>query len=206
MLIEPSEVNKINGPRPQKGDKVSVHYSGRFDHDGEEFDSSHKRARPFTFEINANRVIKCWDEGLSQLSKGMKARLLCPPEYAYGSSGAGRIIPPDASLLFDVELVDINPVSEAAQNKQNKDDVSRSQRRNSKRKSWRDLPPEGDERTHICLEPIYYYGAVATLVCSTMYLVYACMMPDQTMTLTERKKSKIEAKKKSKKISENKIE
>ena len=85
-----------------------VHYVGRFE-DGDDFDSSFKRNRPFTFEIQKNKVIRCWDDGFLHLAKGMRARLLCPPDYAYGSSGAGRVIPPDSDLVFDVELLDINP-------------------------------------------------------------------------------------------------
>ena len=84
VLIEPSERAKLSESKPVKGDKVQVHYEGKFDHDGDEFDSSIKRNKPFTFEMQSNRVIKCWDEAFAHLSKGVKARLLCPPEYAYG--------------------------------------------------------------------------------------------------------------------------
>ena len=97
--------------KPVAGDKVSVHYDGRFT-DGNQFDSSYKRSRPFTFEIGNGNVIRCWEEAFMHLSKGMKAQVYCPSDYAYGSSGAGRIIPPDSDLIFDVELVDINPTGE----------------------------------------------------------------------------------------------
>ena len=158
-----------------------VHYSGRFDHDSEEFDSSFKRNKPFTFELQANRVIRCWDEAFQHLSKGVKARLICPPEYAYGSQGAGRVIPPNTPLLFDVQLVDINPPIQEASHI---DETSRSKK--SKRSSWRDLPLVGDERTHVCLPDYLVYGAFVTLMFSLAYLLYACAMPVQTMTKEQR--------------------
>ena len=111
ILATAAEAEKANaavgGVRPKVGDKISVHYRGTFD-SGDEFDSSYKRGRPFTFEVGASRVIKCWDEAFLQLAKGMKAQLKCPSEYAYGKGGAGRIIPPDTPLNFEVELVSIN--------------------------------------------------------------------------------------------------
>ena len=73
------------------------------------FDSSRERNRPFTFEIGVNQVIKCWEEGFKHLSKHQRAQFTCPPSYAYGSQGAGSIIPPETTLLFHVELLDINP-------------------------------------------------------------------------------------------------
>lgn len=72
--------------------------------DGKEFDSSVKR-QPFKFKLGAGQVIKCWDEGFAQLQVGSKATLTCPPEMAYGSRGAGGVIPPNAVLKFDVELL-----------------------------------------------------------------------------------------------------
>ena len=101
-----------DGQKPQAGDKVAVHYTGTFE-DGEEFDSSYKRDRPFVFEIGKGRVIKCWDQAFMHLSKGMKAKSQCPHEFAYGQAGAGRIIPPNSDLTFEVELVDINPVEKS---------------------------------------------------------------------------------------------
>ena len=90
-----------------------MHYRGSFEN-GDEFDSSYKREKPFIFEVGQNRVIKCWDQAFPHLTKGQKARLHCPSDYAYGSGGAGRIIPPNADLFFDIELVDINPPEEIA--------------------------------------------------------------------------------------------
>ena len=109
VLINPSEREKIGNAKPQKGDQVTVHYTGRFEY-GSEFDSSYSRDEPFTFPLQSGWVIKCWDDGFLHLSKGMKARLLCPPDFAYGSEGAGGVIPPNASILFDVELIDIAQV------------------------------------------------------------------------------------------------
>ena len=103
-----SSATDPNAKQPIVGDRVAVHYNGTFGHNGEEFDSSYKRGRPFVFEIGKGRVIKCWDEAFMLLSKGMKARLHCPADYAYGSGGAGRVIPPNSDLIFDVELVEIN--------------------------------------------------------------------------------------------------
>ena len=91
-----------------QGDRVVVHYSGLLEN-GFEFDSSYERNDPFTFQLSQGWVIKCWDEGLLHLSLGMKARLLCPPDFAYGSKGAGDVIPPNSNILFDVELIEINP-------------------------------------------------------------------------------------------------
>ena len=180
VMIEPAERVKLTqGDRPKPGDKVAVHYRGTFD-DGNEFDSSYRREKPFTFELGRNRVIKCWDSAFLHLSKGMKARLHCPAEYAYGSGGAGRIIPPDSDLIFEVELVDINPVEESATRKAD-DDVSKSRSRRRK-PSWRDLPPEGDESSHQCFEPNILKGAFAVFMLTFGYFLYALCSPDQAMT------------------------
>ena len=98
--------------KPKSGDKVAVHYAGKFT-DGNQFDSSYQRNRPFTFEIGKGNVIRCWEEAFMHLSKGMKAQVYCPADYAYGSGGAGRIIPPNSDLIFDVELIDINPTEQS---------------------------------------------------------------------------------------------
>jgi peptidylprolyl isomerase len=102
---------KINeegdGRKPEPGEIVSVHYTG-FLEDGTEFDSSVGRD-PFSFPLGQGMVIPGWDEGIALLNVGDKATLIIPPELAYGSQGAGGgIIPPDATLTFDVELVDIS--------------------------------------------------------------------------------------------------
>lgn len=83
---------------------VQVHYRGTLT-DGTEFDSSYKRGQPATFPLN--RVIPCWTEGVSKMKEGGKARLTCPPEIAYGSRGAGSAVPPNATLLFEVELLKV---------------------------------------------------------------------------------------------------
>ena len=97
-----------SGEMPQKGDKVVVHYTGKLE-DGKKFDSSLDRGQPFSFELGAGRVIKGWDEGIALLNKGAKATLIIPSDLGYGASGAGADIPPNATLIFDVELVDFIP-------------------------------------------------------------------------------------------------
>ncbi len=94
-----------DGEVTQTGNVVVVHYSG-FLSDGTKFDSSHDRARPFNFTLGENRVIKGWEEGLLNMKKGAKRTLIIPPELGYGSRGAGGVIPPDATLVFEVELID----------------------------------------------------------------------------------------------------
>ena len=86
-------------------DSVKVHYHGTF-LNGDKFDSSYDRNQPMRFTVGKKSVIKCWDEGFLYLAKGMKAKLNCPPDYAYGHAGAGGVIPPDATIIFDVELLD----------------------------------------------------------------------------------------------------
>ena len=99
------KLNEGTGPTVPKGSIVRVHYTGRLA-DGKVFDSSVGRGEPIEFELGAGQVIKGWDEGISQLQKGQKAVLICPPEFAYGDDGSGRVIPPNATLHFDVEVVD----------------------------------------------------------------------------------------------------
>ncbi|XP_063815206.1 peptidyl-prolyl cis-trans isomerase FKBP1A isoform X2 [Pseudophryne corroboree] len=89
---------------PKKGQKVVVHYVGYLEN-GKKFDSSRDRNKPFSFYIGRNEVIRGWDEGVAQMSVGQKARLTCTPDYAYGSTGHPGIIPPNATLIFDVELL-----------------------------------------------------------------------------------------------------
>lgn len=93
-----------NGSSPTASDKVTVHYKGTFP-DGREFDSSYKRGQPIDFPLN--RVIACWTEGVQRMKVGGKAKLTCPPEIAYGARGAGSAVPPNATLLFEVELLGI---------------------------------------------------------------------------------------------------
>ena len=93
-----------SGPRPSAKSTVRVHYKGTLV-DGTEFDSSYSRGQPAEFPLD--RVIPCWTDGMTQLQVGSKARLICPPEIAYGSRGAAPVIPPGATLIFDVELLAI---------------------------------------------------------------------------------------------------
>ncbi len=89
---------------PSKGMTVSVHYKGTLP-DGKEFDSSYKRGQPLEFKLGMGQVIKGWDEGVAQLSRGEKATLVCSPDYAYGANGIPGVIPANSVLIFDVELV-----------------------------------------------------------------------------------------------------
>ena len=93
-----------SGASPQASDKVRVHYRGTFP-DGKEFDSSYARGQPAEFPLD--RVIKCWTEGVQRMKVGGKAKLTCPAAIAYGERGAGGVIPPGATLQFEVELLGI---------------------------------------------------------------------------------------------------
>jgi peptidyl-prolyl cis-trans isomerase A (cyclophilin A) len=93
------------GAPPEKGAKVAVHYRGTLT-DGTVFDSSYQRNQPIEFAVGVGQVIPGWDEGIMLLKKGGAAKLVIPSDLAYGSQGAGGVIPPDATLVFEVELVD----------------------------------------------------------------------------------------------------
>jgi len=99
-------IQKGNGKQPKKGDTVSVHYKGML-LDGTVFDSSYKRKQPIEFAVGVGQVIAGWDEGIMLLHEGDKARFVIPPNLAYGSRGAGGVIPPNATLIFDVELMKV---------------------------------------------------------------------------------------------------
>jgi len=104
--LEYIEVEAGNGAQAEAGKTVSVHYTGKFQ-DGKVFDSSVSRGEPITFQLGKGKVIKGWDEGIALMKVGGKAQLIIPPELGYGERGAGGVIPPNATLLFDVELVDV---------------------------------------------------------------------------------------------------
>ncbi len=92
---------------PKFGDTLVVHYTG-FLPNGTIFDSSVKKGKPFVFQVGLGKVIKGWDQAFLQMTKGEKAKLTIPPNLAYGSSGAGGVIPPNTTLIFDVQLLNIN--------------------------------------------------------------------------------------------------
>ncbi len=99
-------IQKGNGKKPEKGQRVSVHYEGSLAN-GQIFDSSYKRKEPITFQLGVGQVIPGWDEGIGLLKVGDKARFVIPSHLAYGSAGAGGVIPPNATLIFDVELMEV---------------------------------------------------------------------------------------------------
>ena len=94
------------GDEASSGQNVVVHYRGTLE-DGTQFDASYDRGTPFEFPLGAGRVIKGWDEGVQGMKVGGKRKLVIPPELGYGQRGAGRVIPPNATLIFEVELLDI---------------------------------------------------------------------------------------------------
>ena len=94
------------GAEASPGDTVVVHYRGTLE-DGSQFDASYDRGTPFSFPLGAGRVIKGWDEGVQGMQVGGKRKLVIPPDLGYGSRGAGGVIPPNATLIFDVELLEV---------------------------------------------------------------------------------------------------
>jgi len=97
VLSKPDECTETS----KKGQMLSMHYKGTFE-DGKQFDSSHDRNQPFTFQIGVGQVVKGWDQGLLDMCVGEKRKLIVPPHLGYGDAGAGEVIPPGATLVFEV--------------------------------------------------------------------------------------------------------
>lgn len=105
--LQIEKITEGTGASPKTGDRVTVHYTGWLTN-GTKFDSSVDRGQPFVFTLGVGQVIKGWDQGVAQMKVGDKVKLTLPPELGYGPRGAGGVIPPNATLVFEVELLKIN--------------------------------------------------------------------------------------------------
>ncbi len=105
--LQYEDVKLGEGNAAQAGQTVSVHYTGWLT-DGKKFDSSKDRGQPFSFDLGKRRVIAGWDEGVAGMQVGGVRKLTIPPQLGYGTRGAGKVIPPDATLVFEVELLKIS--------------------------------------------------------------------------------------------------
>jgi len=106
MSLQIEELITGTGAQPKTGDTIVVHYTGWLT-DGKKFDSSVDRGQPFSFNLGAGQVIRGWDEGFAGMLVGGKRKLTIPPDMGYGTRGAGGAIPPNATLIFEVELLGV---------------------------------------------------------------------------------------------------
>uniref|UniRef100_A0A5S6QIF7 peptidylprolyl isomerase n=1 Tax=Trichuris muris TaxID=70415 RepID=A0A5S6QIF7_TRIMR len=107
MGVQRQVINEGDGHTyPRKGQQVEVHYTGKLEN-GKQFDSSRDRGKTFTFTIGQGEVIRGWDDGVAMMSLGERAILKCSSDFAYGAKGIPGVIPPNATLVFDVELINI---------------------------------------------------------------------------------------------------
>ncbi|KAH8403720.1 hypothetical protein KR215_001780 [Drosophila sulfurigaster] len=107
LKVDVISTPEICDQKTKNGDSLTMHYTGTLQADGKKFDSSFDRDQPFTFQLGAGQVIKGWDQGLLNMCVGEKRKLTIPPQLGYGDQGAGNVIPPKATLVFEVELINI---------------------------------------------------------------------------------------------------